>query len=71
MPDRMDKDFSGPPKSLEEVGLRIDYLRSQGRTMNGMHGPLTIGEMAERVGTTTDRVSDSKRFFQSDRDGRT
>jgi hypothetical protein len=63
----MHKDFDGPPKTLEEVGLRLDYLRANGE-LKGVHpGGATIGEAARLVGTTTDRVADSKRFYDSDR----
>ena len=64
----MHPDFDGPPKTLEEVGLRIDYLRSEGK-LKGVGGPANLGETAKRVGTSTDKVIDSKRFYDSDRRG--
>lgn len=67
--NKMHKDFDGPPKTTEEVGLRLDYLRQQGE-LRGVHGPATIGEAANLVGTSTDQVAASKRFFDSDREGR-
>lgn len=64
----MDKSFDGPPKTREEVGLRLDYLRSEGK-LKGVHGPATIGEAAKLVGTSTDEVAASKKFYDSDRRG--
>jgi hypothetical protein len=61
----MDNSFNGPPKTLEEVGLRLDYLRSEGKLGSGT----TIGEAAKKVGTSTDQVAASKRFYDSDRHG--
>ncbi len=65
----MHKDFREPPKTREEIGLRLDYLRQKGE-LKGVHGPATIGEAADLVGTTTDNVAASKRFYDSDRKGR-
>lgn len=55
--------FEGPPKTREEVGLRLDYLRSQGK----LGGSTTIGEAAKMVGTSTQEVAASKKFYDSDR----
>ena len=62
----MHKDFKEPPKTREEIGLRLDYLRSEGE-LKGMHGPVTIGEAAKLVGTSVDEVAASKKFFDHDR----
>ena len=62
----MHPDFAGPPKTLEEVGLRLDYLRQEGK-LKGVHGPATIGEAADLVGTSTHNVAQSKRFYDYDR----
>lgn len=62
----MHPDFDGPPRSREEVGLRLDYLRSEGK-LRGVHGGATIGEAARLVGTSTDEVAASKKFFDHDR----
>lgn len=63
----MHKDFEGPPKTREEVGLRLDYLRSKGE-LKGVHpGGATIGEAAKLVGTSTDEVAASKKFYDHDR----
>jgi hypothetical protein len=49
------------------VGLRLDYLRSKGE-LKGVHpGGATIGEAAQLVGTSTDEVAASKKFFDHDR----
>jgi hypothetical protein len=67
MSDRkMHPDFDSPPKSTEEVGFRLDYLRSEGK-LKGVRGPATIGEAAELVGSSTDQVAKSKRFYDHDR----
>jgi len=68
MSDRkMHKDFAEPPKSVEEVGIRLDYLRSEGK-LKGVHpGGATIGEAARLVGASTDAVAKSKRFYDLDR----
>lgn len=58
-------EYSEPPKSIEEVGLRLDHLRSEGK----IGGNTTIGEAATKVGTSTDAVAASKRFYDSDRRG--
>ena len=63
----MHKDFDGPPKTREEGGLRIDYLRSQG--VQGSRGRPNLGETAKLVGTSTNEVIASKRFYDSDRQG--
>ena len=62
----MHPDFDGPPKTLEEVGLRIDYLRSEGK-LKGTNGPANLGETAKLVGTSTRNVADSHRFYEHDR----
>lgn len=62
----MHRDFKDPPKTREEVGMRLDYLRSQGQ-LKGVHGPATIGEAAKLVGTSTDEVAASKKFYKADR----
>lgn len=66
----MHKDFDGPPKTREEVGLRLDYLRSKGELKGVFPGGATIGEAATLAGTSTDEVAKSKKFFDSDRKGR-
>ena len=63
---KMHRDFAAPPKTTEEVGMRLDYLRSEGK-LKGVHGPATIGEAASLVGTSTDQVAKSKRFYDLDR----
>jgi hypothetical protein len=63
---KMHPDFREAPKTLEEVGLRLDYLRSEGK-LRGVHGPATIGEAASLIGTSTEAVAESKRFYDSDR----
>jgi len=68
MAKKMHSDFDGPPKTLEEVGMRLDYLRSEGK-LKGVHGPATIGEAASLVGTSTDAIAQSKRFYDHDRRG--
>lgn len=60
--DNNKNNFTDPPKTLEEVGLRIDFLRSRGEVGSGT----TIGQVAKKVGTTGDRIVASKRFFDSD-----
>jgi hypothetical protein len=58
-------EFEGPPTTREEVGLRLDYLRSQNR----IGASTTIGEAAAKVGTSTTEVAASKKFYDSDRKG--
>lgn len=63
----MHKDFKEPPKTREEVGMRLDYLRSEGK-LKGVHpGGATIGEAAKLVGASTNEVAASKKFYDSDR----
>lgn len=71
MSDRkMHPDFKEPPKSLEEVGMRLDYLRSEGKLKSGTRGgAANIGEAAALVGTSVDNVGKSKRFYDHDRRG--
>lgn len=63
----MHKDFKEPPKTREEVGLRLDYLRSKGELKGVYPGGATIGEAAKLVGTSTDEVAASKKFYDYDR----
>jgi hypothetical protein len=49
-------EYNEPPRTLEEVGLRLDHLRSERK----IGGSTTIGEAAAKVGTSTDAVASIK-----------